>query len=74
MRTLVLTLGLLGVVLISGCSSTHTAQTSTKRVVDQEYVAAVEAAANRSTVQNRIIWVNPPTEEVTDNGASKTQH
>lgn len=74
MRTLVLSLGLLGVVLISGCSSTHTAQTPTKRVVDRDYVAAVEAAAQRSTTQSRIIWVNPPTEYVADNGGQEPQH
>lgn len=74
MRTLVLTLGLLGVALISGCSSTHTAQTSTKRVVDKDYVAAVEAAANRSTAKNSIIWVNPPTQEVALNAPKKTEN
>ncbi|RUO52356.1 hypothetical protein [Pseudidiomarina homiensis] len=74
MRTLVLSLGLLGVALISGCSSTHTVQAPTKLVVDQEYVAAVEAASKRSTTQNRIIWVNPPMEYVADDGAKEPQH
>lgn len=73
MRTLVLTLGLLGVALTSGCSTTHTAQAPTKRVVDQDYVAAIEAAAKHSTTQNRIIWVNPPTQEVANNGAKEPQ-
>lgn len=73
MRTLALTLVLLGVAMISGCSSTHFAQTPTKRVVDQDYVAAVEAAAKSSTTQNRIIWVNPPTKYVAGNGMGDPQ-
>jgi uncharacterized lipoprotein len=74
MRTLVLTLGLLGVALTSGCSSTQTAEAPAKRVVDREYVAAVEAATQRSTAQTKVIWVNPPTEVVAKNGAPEPKH
>ncbi|RUO58737.1 hypothetical protein CWI71_09965 [Pseudidiomarina insulisalsae] len=64
MRTMALTLGLLSVVMISGCSSTQTASYEQRLVVDREYMAAVEAASKRSITPAKIYWVNPPTKYV----------
>lgn len=58
----------LAAVVVVGCSQTPTASMK-QRVVDDNYVALVENAANSNSSRVEVIWINPPTQVVaqTDN-------
>lgn len=58
----------LAAAVVVGCSQTPTASMK-QRVVDDNYVAMVENAANSNSSRVEVIWINPPTQIVaqTDN-------
>ncbi|MBR9907776.1 MAG: hypothetical protein GYB30_06945 [Gammaproteobacteria bacterium] len=57
-----ITLLLIIAMLLIGCSQTPDSSVRTKTVVDDNYIATVEQAAQQSAVD--VIWVNPPTRQI----------
>lgn len=57
-----ITLLLVSAILLIGCSQTPNSSARTKTVVDDNYIATVEQAAQKSAID--VIWVNPPTKQV----------
>lgn len=49
---------------LAGCSTSPDSMNTSKRVVDEDYVAMIENSANYNSSRVEVIWVNPPTRVV----------